>query len=456
MLDVIAANVIGLILEVFGRVPPQLEPLQLVSWQNAAIFTECKQTPSSYGGVPCALPPTEPDPAVEVIVKDYLQLLTNKGIAPQQQGIWIQSDWTELADSEGTVPISAASLTKIATTLAALAKWGTQYQFETKIYSTGEIRDGVLQGDLWIEGSGDPFFVWEEAIALGNALEELGIRRITGDLVVTDKFYMNYQSEAQAGAELLKQALDVKLWTSQVEQQYLTLPSGTPRPQLAIAGKVRVKNSIPDSSRLLIRHQSLPLVEILKQMNIYSNNEMAQMLADAVGGAQYVAQYAAKAAKVPAAEIQLINGSGLGVDNRISPRAVCRMLMAIEKSLQSHSLSVGDLFPVAGRDTVGTLQNRQIPLGAAIKTGTLAQVSALAGVMESGDPAWRVLPHRDRIWFAIINSGSQIEYFRQQQDLLLHRLALHCQLTPTTKTKVGLTDSHLGDPRRNFPGSTES
>jgi D-alanyl-D-alanine carboxypeptidase/D-alanyl-D-alanine-endopeptidase (penicillin-binding protein 4) len=434
MLDAIVANVIGLLLEIFGRVPLHLEPLKPVSWQNAAIFR---------------LPAIEPDPTVDLIVKNYLQLLANQGILAQQQGIWIQTDWTSLADREGTIPVSAASLTKIATTLAALAKWDTQYQFETKIYSTGEIKDGVLQGDLWVEGSGDPFFVWEEAIALGNALEKLGIRRITGDLIVTDKFYMNYQSKAQVGGELLKQALDFKLWSSEIEQQYLTLPLGTSRPQLAIAGQVKVKNNPPNNSRLLLRHQSLPLLEILKQMNIYSNNEMAQMLADAVGSATDVARYAAQAAKVPTTEIQLINGSGLGVDNRISPRATCRMLMAIKESLQPHSLSVGDLFPVAGRDTVGTLQNRQIPMGSAVKTGTLAQVSALAGIIESGE-------HHTPICFAIINSGSQIEYFRQQQDLLLQRLALHWQLTPAISTPVPVTGSHLGDPRRNLPVFTES
>lgn len=434
MLDVIAANVVGLLLEVFGRVPAKLEPLQLVSWHKAALFI---------------LPATEADPAVEVIVKDYLQLLANQDIVSQRQGIWIQSDWIQLADNQGTVPISAASLTKIATTLAALAKWDTRYQFETKIYSTGEIKDGVLQGDLWIEGSGDPFFVWEEAIALGNALEKLGIRRVTGDLIVTDKFYMNYQSKAPVAGRLLKQALDFQLWSSEIEQQYHTLPLGVPRPRLAIAGQVKINNNPPDSSRLLLRHQSLPLVEILKQMNIYSNNEMAQMLADAVGSATDVARYAAQAAKVPTTEIQLINGSGLGVDNRISPRATCRMLMAIEEFLQPHSLSVGDLFPVAGRDTIGTLQNRQIPVGAAVKTGTLAQVSALAGIIESGE-------QRTPICFAIINSGSQIEYFRQQQDLLLHRLALHWRLTPATDTRVPITDSYLGDPHRNLSVFTES
>jgi len=40
----------------------------------------------------------------------------------------------------------------------------------------------VLQGDLIITGSGDPFLVWEEVIALGNSLNQLGIKRVTGNL----------------------------------------------------------------------------------------------------------------------------------------------------------------------------------------------------------------------------------------------------------------------------------
>ena len=80
-------------------------------------------------------------------------------------------------------------------------------------------------------------------------------------------------------------------------------------------------------------------------MNIYSNNELAQMLANSIGGAKAVSQQAASAAGVPLEEIQLINGSGLGVDNRISPRAVCAMLMAIDRKLLHSIWEICGFFP---------------------------------------------------------------------------------------------------------------
>lgn len=55
-----------------------------------------------------------------------------------------------------------------------------------------------------------------------------------------------------------------------------------------------------------------------------------------------------------------------------------------------------------------------MPTGSVIKTGTLNEVSALAGV----------LPTRDRglVWFAILNRGTDILELRHQQDLLLQSL----------------------------------
>ena len=57
----------------------------------------------------------------------------------------------------------AASLSKVAVTLAALETLGAEYQFVTQIGTNGSIQNGILQGDLIVEGSYDPFFVWEEA-----------------------------------------------------------------------------------------------------------------------------------------------------------------------------------------------------------------------------------------------------------------------------------------------------
>ena len=159
-----------------------------------------------------------------------------------------------------------------------------------------------------------------------------------------------------------------------------------------------------------------------------------------------VQQQAAIAAAVPQAEIQLVNGSGLGVENRISPRAACAMFVAIQRELLPHHLSVADLFPVAGRDHRGTLETRRLPIATVIKTGTLRDVSALAGVM----------PTRDRglVWFTIINRGTDVEGFRAGQDRLLQRLLQQLQVAPVLPTglipdTVSSSSDQLGASERN-------
>ena len=405
-----------------------IQPLELFPWEQSAVFE---------------LPPSDRDLAAEAVVAAYLQDLTTAQFDARRQGIWVQSDWTTLGSNQGNIPLPAASLTKVATTLAALEKWGAKHQLTTDIYFTGEIVNGIVTGDLIVEGNGDPLFVWEEAIALGNALEDRGIKEVRGNLLVTDKFYMNYEERSLKSGELLKQALDRSRWQTEISKQYLQMPVGTRQPAVAIAGTTTAVNSISTDAQLLIRHRSLPVGEILRQMNIYSNNKMAQILADLVGGADAVARSSAEIADFPRAEIELINGSGLGEENKISPRAVCQMLMAIDRLLVKDSLSAADLFPTAGRDLVGTVQNRGLPTGTTIKTGTLNNVSALAGVIPTSES--------DRVYFSIINYGRQVNYFRQQQDRLLNQLVRSWQLVPNNVDLAEENNWYLGDPLRNQP-----
>ncbi|MDJ0651104.1 MAG: D-alanyl-D-alanine carboxypeptidase [Xenococcaceae cyanobacterium MO_188.B19] len=423
MFDVIGS----LFLALLGYSPSDLEPLQLVSWQETPIFN---------------LPVNQTDPKIHSIINKYLANLKQKNINPQAQGIWLQSDWQELASHQGTKPVSAASLTKIATTLAALGKLGADYQFVTRVYHTGQIQQGILKGDLIVAGNGDPFFVWEEAISIANTLNQLGIREITGNLIVNKKFYMNYESEPEKAVKLLYQALNVDSWTSEITKQFQSLPITTPSPQLTIAGKTSVMRGIPANTKLILIHKSLPLSEILRQMNIYSNNKMAQMLADEVGGASEVARYAIKKTGVAPAEIQLINGSGLGVENRMSPRTASKMLLAIDTLLKPFNLQVLDIFPVAGRDSIGTMENRNLPSGTTVKTGTLNQVSALAGYI--------ALDEERRVWFTIINNGWQIRHFRKQQDQLLQQLTQHWDYSSDKFAEGSESQVYLGDPARNI------
>lgn len=291
----------------------------------------------------------------------------------------------------------------------------------------------MVSGDLVIQGGGDPLFVWEEAISLGNTLNRLGIRQITGNLVIVGDFAMNYEPDPKLSGEMLRQGLNAHNWSEEATYYYETLPEGTPKPVVEITGTVQVIAQPPTDQKLLLRHWSLPLVQILREMNVFSNNGMAEILATRLGGGSVVAQRAAWAASVPSEEIQLINGSGLGPQNQISPRAVCALFIAIHRYLQNWRSPAGtpytiaDVFPVAGRNE-GTIAYRKMPPNAVVKTGTLDDVSALAGV----------LPTRDRglVWFALINRGEDLDGFRSRQDQTLQILQKQWGVTSLAPTAV--------------------
>ncbi|HLO85185.1 MAG TPA: D-alanyl-D-alanine carboxypeptidase [Nostocaceae cyanobacterium] len=410
MLELLGSGLVSLWLDMAGVQIKPLNALDALAWQNS----------------PGLVLAPDPNPAGALTVQEYLKnLLTSKLVEAnllQSQGIWLQSGPMLLANHQGTVPLSAASLTKVATSLASFKTFGPDYQFETLVTATGPVVNGVLQGNLVINASGDPLFVSEEAIALGNTLNKMGIKQVKGDLIISGNLAMNFQRDPLLAGQLLKQTLHYKTWNRNTTYSYSLMPKGTPKPQLAIAGKVKLATQkIPDQV-LLVRHRSLPLKQIIKEMNVFSNNDIAEMLAQSVGGANVVRTTAAQLAQIPLSEIQLINGSGLGQENRISPRAVCAMFMALQREALAHNLTLADLFPTAGFDHRGTMHSRKMPAATVMKTGTLRDVSALAGVV----------PTRDRglVWFAILNRGNNVSGFRAEQDKFLQKLVTQLQVSP--------------------------
>jgi D-alanyl-D-alanine carboxypeptidase/D-alanyl-D-alanine-endopeptidase (penicillin-binding protein 4) len=429
--------------------------LDFVSSGMVSVWLSMAKTPDSLASMVNTLQNTpwlvdtgDSDVTTQSILRQYLKGLESKGLSTAGQGIWLQAGPAVLATNQGTTPLPAASLTKVATTLVALDTWGIDHRFETLISATGQIQQGVLQGDLVVQAGGDPLFVWEEGFALANTLNQMGIRKVAGNLVVVGGFQMNFEIDPQRSGELLKEAMNAEVWAEDANYQFSQLPPGTKKPNLAIAGAVQVVTTpglVPPHQTLLVRHYSLPMVQILKQMNVHSNNVISETLAVMAGGAAVVAQKSAALAGVPRDEILLINGSGLGVENRISPRAVAAMYAALQRYLIPHNLTIADLFPISGTD-LGTIDYRNIPASAVVKTGTLNDVSALAGV----------LPTRDRglIWFSIINRGGDLDDLRRQQDVLLQQLTTQwgaVKLTPTAiLPKIPVqTATLLGAPDRN-------
>jgi serine-type D-Ala-D-Ala carboxypeptidase/endopeptidase (penicillin-binding protein 4) len=81
-------------------------------------------------------------------------------------------------------PQNPASLFKLATTFAALDLLGPGYTWTTPVWLKGRLRDGTLDGDLVIKGSGDPKLVPERLWLLLRRVQQLGVREIRGDIVL--------------------------------------------------------------------------------------------------------------------------------------------------------------------------------------------------------------------------------------------------------------------------------
>jgi len=256
---------------------------------------------------------------------------------------------------------------------------------------------------------------------------------------------MNFEvNPAKAGA-FLYQSLNSKTWPADLADQHSQMKPKPAKPTIAIKGSVRL-GDMPNA-RAIIQHKSLPLLHLVKRLNVYSNNVMAETLSQLLGGAGPTQQKAASSASLPPGELQLINGSGLGTENRIAPHASTIMFSAIARYAERNGFTVSDLFPISGID-VGTLIDRNIPKNAVVKTGTLNEVSALSGVMPT--------QNRGLVWFSIINRGTNLDGLRQQQDVLLNRLQAHWGI-PKTRSKIitptpaiNTPTSLLGAPDRNI------
>ena len=73
---------------------------------------------------------------------------------------------------------------KLVTTYAALDLLGPAFTWTTPVYVDGPVRNGVLEGNLYIKGQGDPKLVVERLWLLLRRVQGLGIQTISGDIVL--------------------------------------------------------------------------------------------------------------------------------------------------------------------------------------------------------------------------------------------------------------------------------
>ncbi len=338
------------------------------------------------------------------------------------QGILVETlDGRTVATQSANQAFNPASSVKLATALVALKTLGPQHRFATGVWSDGVIdkATGTINGNLYISGR-DPSFHYEHAVMLARELNSLGIKKVSGNLVVSPGFTMNFNSSAHFSGEQLHDTLDstlrsaeaIKAWTYErtVLNDHASLESV---PSVSVAGEISVDSVLP-SAKLLLTQKSSKLVDILKVLLCYSNNFMAERIGETLGGPESVRSELVKSLGIAPGDLRISSLSGLGV-NRITPQVMMKIFRSLRDELRKSKLSPSDIMPVAGIDP-GTLQDRFAGSpwrGSVIaKTGTLARTdggaSSLVGQMQAANG--------EVLLFVIMNQDGNVLKFRENQD----------------------------------------
>ncbi len=101
--------------------------------------------------------------------------------------------------------MNPASVMKLVTTYAALDTLGPDFTWKTQIILDGQIKDGLLTGNMVLRGGGDPKLVVERLQAMLMQVQNSGVRAIRGDIVLDrSAFSVSAQGAADFDGEPLR------------------------------------------------------------------------------------------------------------------------------------------------------------------------------------------------------------------------------------------------------------
>jgi|GEM_PF-812422 len=323
-------------------------------------------------------------------------------------------------------PYEIASVSKIFTSFWALSTYGANYRFPTKFYIR-PIADGAV--DLHIEGSWDPYFNRDQFQYLITQLNALNVTRIN-NLTFDENFKFVVDSRGMTNRNVpighyqlndptpQRVLANLKYFTQAISTGYANLRVqakaiqgiSLPATLKMKIGSVRVmtkenfakETDFIQSSRQMVLESS-PLYQILKEMNRNSNNYVANLLFQSLGGAEPFQKFITTALKTEVSEIQFVNGSGDRLDlmggksayNKASCDAIVKTIAEFRASLQQQDMELESVMALAGEDpsahersTVSNIYGNEATADALIaKTGTVNPSVTLAGMAstEEGD-----------------------------------------------------------------------
>lgn len=299
-----------------------------------------------------------------------------------------------------------ASTQKILTSITALNMLGNNYNFKTSVYYSGEIKDSVLHGNLYVVGGFDPAFDSGDMQMLVSDICRQNIKRIAGHVY----YDVSMKDDTQVGEgwphTSSRPVLDplvfnrgrnfMPAFMGQLSDKGVTVDSGyTARvcPK-GLAVMTQCSHSIEQILyRMLKRSDNLYAEATFYQLAALVNDSNATHL----DAAKVIKEQIRKVGMNPD-DYKIVDGSGLSYDNAISPELEIAFLKYAYENPAIYKYFYASL-PIAGVD--GTLsrrmQNTTAYHNVRAKTGTLNGISSLAG--------YATASNGHQLAFCIINQG---------------------------------------------------
>ena len=299
-----------------------------------------------------------------------------------------------------------ASVMKLVTAITALERLGSNYQFRTSLYYTGQVTDRTLYGDLYCVGGMDPRFNNDDLNAFVESIRRMGVDTIRGRIIAdTSMKDENSFGEGWCWDDdnpnlsplLISKSADfLQHFAEDLRDKgiYVDAPFGN--------------GTLPNGAYILCsRFHALDqiLVRMLKESdNLYAESMMYQVAAS--GGVKRASAANARThikklvnkIGLNAGNYKFADGSGLSLYNYVSPELIVRLLRYAYRSPEIYN-SLYPSLPIAGID--GTLEKRmKNPFtqgNVRAKTGTLTGISSLAGYCSAAN--------NHQLVFCIINQG---------------------------------------------------
>jgi serine-type D-Ala-D-Ala carboxypeptidase/endopeptidase (penicillin-binding protein 4) len=348
------------------------------------------------------------------------RLATQAGAAGPASGFYARDldSGRDLVAIREDLPRIPASVEKLFVTASALLRFGPDAELQTRVVVNGEIdADGVLRGDLWLVGAGDPTLSEDGLRQLADDVQAAGIDRVDGGVKADPTrfdarrgtprtgFLPDSDLGGRLGALVLRRGFqpDPALYAATRFSRALRAAG------VKMGRRARVGPAPTEGVTEIAGLPSPSIGFLARQTNVPSDNFLAEMLLKALG-----AQFGAGGSTGAGAQVvrdtlddfgvrpRVVDGSGLSRANRATPRQVVRLLermdaQAIEPTWTQSMAVVGQ---------TGTIRRRMRGTPAAgrcrVKTGTLRYVSNLVGVCRTpgGDVAFAWLMNGVNIWSA--------------------------------------------------------